>query len=456
MKKYITLVALGASLTAGAQQIQGDFEQWKDCVVYRGKDVATKKVGNDPQGWNGSNISQKGAVLGLSDKDDATLVTKVSGNVEGFAVQLQNKFVGALTIGAVAPAYVTLGTPWAYAKVNGTKIESSDGGTFGGLDFTYLPDALQFDYTLKRKENSTQPATISAYLWKGSYTATQKVGYNGKEEQMTDRDRFVLGTQTSTASEDSKLIATLQASINKDNSEWNTKTVPFEYKENGVSPEKINVIFCAGDYYGDQSLLERDNIFIVDNVKLIYYHALSTLSYEGATLNFNKEQIEYDLSEVEYEDKKLSYTKLGQGASVSTSYNEKTAILTITVKGNDYNEDTNSEAKTVYTVQFKKPAQTAVKGVKIGGEKYEDFDAETKEYTLPYAYNRGIYFETETEEGAEVSVVYNDEDETVTIQEGENSFVFKFTPAVEGQYSGTYPARFLWCFPTKKATRLLP
>ena len=61
--------------------------------------------------------------------------------------------------------------------------------------------------------NDNEAASVVAYLWKGSYTNKQKVGYNGAEEDMTDRDRFVLGSMQSTASDDAKLIAEINAKI---------------------------------------------------------------------------------------------------------------------------------------------------------------------------------------------------------------------------------------------------
>ena len=63
-QKFLLLAALagGGNLGAQAQQLpNGGFENWDDCVVYRGKTVGTKVVGTDPVNWNGSNISQKGA-----------------------------------------------------------------------------------------------------------------------------------------------------------------------------------------------------------------------------------------------------------------------------------------------------------------------------------------------------------------------------------------------------------
>ncbi len=96
----------------------------------------------------------------------------------------------------------------------------------------------------------------------------------------------------------------------------------------------------------------KDELWI-DDVKLIYYHALSSLSYQGATLNFSENTLNYDLSSVEYEASKLSYAKKGVGATVEQNYNETNHKLTITVKGNDYAE--NNSSVTTYSIQFAAP-----------------------------------------------------------------------------------------------------
>ncbi len=92
----------------------------------------------------------------------------------------------------------------------------------------------------------------------------------------------------------------------------------------------------------------------IDDVRLIYYHALSALSYQGATLNFSENTLNYDLSSVEYDASKLSYTKKGVGATVEQNYNETNHKLTITVKGNDYS--VNNSSVTTYSIQFAAPA----------------------------------------------------------------------------------------------------
>lgn len=219
-------------------------------------------------------------------------------------------------------------------------------------------------------------------------------------------------------------------------SDWVRYEGAFTYQKEQPSQQYLLASFTTNPTPGGSA---GDELFI-DEVRFIYYHALSALSYEGATINFNEATTSYDLSDVEYEAAKLSYTKKGQGATVTTSYNEETAVLTIRVEGDDYNASTNADAYTEYTVQFKTPAPlTNVTGIKISGETFAAFNPETEAYTLPYAYHPGILLEAEAEEGTGVTVEYDNEAQTITVVDGDRRYVFSFTAPVQGTLSGDYP-----------------
>lgn len=62
--------------------------------------------------------------------------------------------------------------------------------------------------------------------------------------------------------------------------------------------ENINVIFSSANYFGPQSDIKAGNSLTVDNVKLIYYHALSSLKptdnngYD-VDINFSPDTLNY-------------------------------------------------------------------------------------------------------------------------------------------------------------------
>ncbi len=183
---------------------------------------------------------------------------------------------------------------------------------------------------------------------------------------MLNRDRNVLGLPTTTGgtvtSTNAALIAQAEYYISESTSSWTECVVELDYgaykNVDGVTVENINVIFAANDYFADRSTIVSGNSLSVQSVELLYYHALSSLSYEGATLAFDENTMHYDLSTFEYDESKLSYVKKGQGATVTHSYDDATALLTIRVQAEDYNADTNSDAFTEYTIQFGKAVVT--------------------------------------------------------------------------------------------------
>lgn len=378
MNKFLLTsgLLLATSITGFAQQLQGDLDSWEDCTAYKSASQGKKVVGKQPQGWHSANIAQHNAAL-FTDATFEVVIKETDGK-DNNAARLFNIYAGVQNIGAPAPSYLTLGTPWSYAKTSGTiftgiKIEESDGGTFGGKEFSYKPDAISFDYKrilnedgAKEHVNTNEPASIVAYGWKGSFSKSQNVGYNGSAETMVDRDRYVLGKETDgvTKSDDAELIYKLEHQIEGNHADWDNITLPFEYVTEST-PAKINVIFSSSNYFTeDRNSIGVGNSLYIDNVKLIYYKDLIGLTYGDITLDKAKIEQEMqengiiDLSSEKYESGKLIGESNGHGATIEeTSYDPATSRLTLTVKGNDWSEDNKNES--VYYVQFK-PEPSAV------------------------------------------------------------------------------------------------
>lgn len=340
-----------------ACQINGGFDEtWVDCIPWDSK-ATNKTVGTRPVDWNISNVCAINApIVGQV----TYTVGKSIDNGNGKAVKLTNNEA----FGNGIPAYLTLGTPWATAK--GTSAANPDGGTFGGKKFTYRPDAISFDYQ-HNTEKGAENATAIAYMWKGNWTQTNVPattdagsGANPQKCTMVNRDRNILGNETSATlgdpakpSEDAKLIAKLEQPISESTKgTWKSMTIPFTYNDDTAVPEYINVIFAANDYFGDRNGIVAGNSLTIDNVKLVYYHALNSLTYNGNKVaNFDEGTTEYTLNGKLVEDfDKVEFTVKGVGASYDVAKDEANNVATITVKGNDY--DVNPSSKTVYTIKF--------------------------------------------------------------------------------------------------------
>lgn len=342
--------------TATTPQLNDFNGDWETCIPWDSKGN-TESSGTQPKGWHISNVHTLLGAVVAGEKVNGSNGTTV-------AVKLTNQDLSGQKI----PAYMSLGTPWATAETYFSKVRKADGGVFGGLDFTYRPDAISFDYqrdNSKKKEN----ATAIAYLWKGTWTQTNvpgntAVGFAGygtaTKVTMTNRDRNVLGNETSatlgdpaTHTADAKLIAKLEQSISESTKgTWKNMTIPFTYNDDTAVPEYINVIFAANDYFGDRNGIVAGNSLTIDNVKLVYYHALNSLTYNGNKVaNFDEGTTEYTLSGKLAEDfDKVKFTIKGVGATYDVAKDEANNVATITVKGNDY--DVNPSSKTVYTIKF--------------------------------------------------------------------------------------------------------
>lgn len=151
-----------------------------------------------------------------------------------------------------------------------------------------------------------------------------------------------------TKTDDAELIASLEYYIEGDASSWTELVIPFTYKSS-ATPEKFNIIIAAEDYFADRSVIGNGNQITVDDVELLYYSELSSAKYDGSEVVFTNGAATIDAS---YDASKLTdLTSNGHGATIETSYNEESGVLTITVKGEDISE--NASNFHTYTIQFK-------------------------------------------------------------------------------------------------------
>lgn len=423
MKRLFTLLLLGGSLTGWAQQVNGTFDEpWEKCFPYNSCDG--KEQGTEPVGWQCSNT--RGVKL-MSTIGYASFTFQVTGREgQGYAVKLKNGETGALSFKSNVPAYICLGTPWATSV--GTN--KSDGGAFGGIDFTYRPDAIEFYYQRTATASSTQPATVVAYLWNGTYVQKDVpqslvISKTPATSDMTNRDRNILGKtldgcQGGTVTQEGTLVASLEHSIttNTASGEWDYACIPFTYTSN-TKPEKINIIFAANDYFGARTAIVKDDQLIVDDVRLVYYNTLKSLSYEGASIDFKENTLSYDLSQFKYEATKLSFEKKAVGGTAQATYDEASGIVTLKVTG----EDGNS---TIYSLQFKK-VTGEISSISYNGTPIEGFTQGTNHYyAVTGEYTEGCLTATPQDEGANVQCYYDATTRIATISIPESGMDIKY------------------------------
>lgn len=345
-KQLLTLALLAVAGTAGAQQLpNGSFDDgnWVDCVPWTSAKNTTK-YGTQPNSWKISNVIGYGAGTGK------TMVGKEAPEGRsGKAVCVYNCPNSASTKGAIVPGYVTLGTPWNTANL---REENKDGGTFGGISFKNKPDALRFYY--KRSVTGTNTrSSVVAYLWNGTTTQKNVPGNIGgslslKKVPMTDRDINVLGMSTEghqggSVTAKHKLIAKIESYTTEQPTEWTEWTIPFDYvAENiGETPEKINVIFSASDYFNSSNVTDGVSMSI-DDVELVYYSTLNSLKVNGTDIKLQDGVYEYN-GVGSIAKGCVVATPTSQFATVAYSYDKN--VVTVTVTAND---GTSKEYKVVF------------------------------------------------------------------------------------------------------------
>ena len=362
-KIYLLGLCVAASATvANAQQLPNvGFEQWKagddmGATKYMGMTNATNprpydtKTGvTEPSGWNGSNVEQAGQKGYFIEKE-----TVSDGNI---AVRLVNKFVGLnlgfTKIGDEAPGFLTFGTPWVYAEMN---TANCDGGAFGGMDFSYKPDAIKgkFKYT---QGDAAETSHIIVYLWNGTFTSEIGSIDDTKKESCNDVDRAIMGkSNAGTVTGDGKLVASCDYKITTTNGVWQEIIAPLAYVEGAGEPTKMNVIISAADYWTRANIKENTTL-AADDVDFVYYSTLKDLKVndEAVTLEDGKYVYAMSGTELPTEDQVVATTK-SQFAEAAVTVDSENAQVRIVVT-NQRGKDVDGETSHTYVLQYEKAAE---------------------------------------------------------------------------------------------------
>lgn len=201
-----------------------------------------------------------------------------------------------------------------------------DGGQ--ALEFAGTPDAVTFYAKFKAGAKNVKKQG------RGQFILHEDVPYQDPEVEKQVSYRVAKASQLIGESED-----------------WKQYTVPFTYDQD-VKPAKQYLLasFTTNPEPGESA---GDELYI-DDIYFVYNSELASLTYNDESVEIPSSGT-IDLSDQVYDASKLSYTLTGKGATAeTTSYDEATAVLTLTVKGNDWS--VNPENQHVYTIKFAKPA----------------------------------------------------------------------------------------------------
>ncbi len=368
MKKIYTLfaAALAVTGTATAQQLpNGTFDgEWETCYPNAGTDA----VGTQPTGWGASNVFQ---MMSFELVTQGTDRTSSDGNAH--SVHMNNTFCGLafLQIGAAAPAYITLGDAWNYGDYQDLNSENdaSDGGSYGGVEFTFRPDAITL--WVKRTHatsadagtvNANEKATVLVYSWKGETTSKVGIGLDmsntgGTVIDMVNRDKDVLGMITNgvTKSDDFELISKSENYIEGDIEEWKQLTYPIEYLSDNA-PEMINVVIASSDYFNRPNL-GVNNTLDVDDVTLVYYSTLSALTIGGNEIALSNDTYNYEgTGSLPTSADEVVATTKSQFATADVKIDNAANTVTITVT-NQGGADIDGKTSHTYVITYPATAE---------------------------------------------------------------------------------------------------
>ena len=147
--------------------------------------------------------------------------------------------------------------------------------------------------------------------------------------------------------------------------EWTKFTGEFSYTGNESDKRYILASATTNPVPG----ASKDDQLDLDNLKLVYYHALKNLTFDGAQIEgFTSDKLNYTLTiegDAAAAAAKIEYVVKGKGASAKKTVEGD--VLTITVNGNDY--AVNAKSQTVYTVKFEKKVVDAIDSISADNAK---------------------------------------------------------------------------------------
>lgn len=130
--------------------------------------------------------------------------------------------------------------------------------------------------------------------------------------------------------------------------EWQQLTIPFNYSlTDGTRPAYALVTISTSGTPGEGS---TSDYLLIDDFEFIYNSELAAATYDGENVVFTNGGAAIDVA---YDAAKLALTSNGQGAIIETNYDKLSALLTITIKGDNITDDPTNQHQ--YTIQFKAP-----------------------------------------------------------------------------------------------------
>ena len=421
MKKILLLSALAGGIATGAQaQFQvanSDFEQWED-VNYDSYN------GPEPLNWN-SFLTGTGSLKGTAGRNQVEKSTeKRPGSTGNYSAKIVSRKVlfNIIAQGNLTTGCINMGSMSA-TDASGNYNYTNKDVVGQNMPFTGKPDAMKVWVKFVSSKNTNQAKVITILHTDGYYQDP----VNEKRTEPT-----------------ATLVATAEKMDVASKNEWQELVIPFVYK-NTESPRYALISFATNKTAGKGT---PNDYMLIDDLSYVYHSELSSFTLNGQAIDIPAAGATTDCSQLTYDEAQAAFTSNGQGATIEKAYDEASALLTVTVKGNDWSNENKNEH--VYKFQFKKVAvaPATLTAVSIAGENFADFKSDTYTYTLPLVYNPGYVIKGTAAEGCTVKgkgdLAVGDNATKTFKLEVENSeqkvttYTFNFTDAVAAAESGEY------------------
>ena len=332
MKKLLlTLSVCAGIMTANAQDVyqipNSDFEgTWKTNT--RGKYTETT-----PENWNSFYTAQGSATaLAFMVPNQIGTLSKStdSHSGEGAALITATKnMLGSISNGNLTTGIVNMGSSTANNPENYNFSDMSS--NTGCCKFTGLPDAVRFWVKFISKDISKGNASANMILHTDA-------GYMDPSTKMGDEN------------EKASRIAKAYQEIVPQN-KWTEYIVPFQYNDNNLYLSYTGQKYLLASFSTNKTPGEGSggDALAIDDIQMLYYSELASLKYNE--VEYFKEGETYFNIPYYYNEDKLTYSSNGKGAKITPLYDKETAILTLTIEGNNISEDPNNF--NTYKIQFK-------------------------------------------------------------------------------------------------------
>lgn len=335
---YFSSLFMACALSVGAQGIYQfedpgfDDSEWKSEYVSSfiyGSGTATEPS----KDWH-SFYSASGSLK--KARGSSPQPVHIEDGYNGYAIKLVSAMAGSSIKKEEANGNLTTGR----VNMGGIDAASSENYNFSdiegsqSLQFAGIPDAVEF-YVKFKPGSANQP--------------DENKDFPAGRVQFILHDKYAYRDPEVEADIAEHRIAKASLLIGDTKDKWEYKKVSFVYDSNDPTVTKYLLASITTNPTPGQSI---DDELCIDEFHFIYNSELESLTYGDKNITSVSEGQTIDLTGMVYDeatlDKGLVLT--GKGAYTEKTYNKKTGLLTLTVKGNDWIE--NNANQHVYTVQF--------------------------------------------------------------------------------------------------------